>query len=87
MKTNNREYVIVGVDGKMERVTLGQKATLEQLQKWVGGYIQIVQILPKQWIVVNEEGAVNGMKMNTAITHNGEPLFGSIVFLPRGCHS
>lgn len=80
-----REYKVLEPSGKTTKHVLDKKATLEQLQAWVGGYIQMVQILPKQWIVVNEEGGINGMERNPNMTYQGQSLFGNIVLLPRGC--
>lgn len=78
-------YTIIQPDKSSLTQILNRKATLQELQSWTGGYIQIVQILPKQWIVVNEEGMINGMKLNPTMTWQGQPLYGPIVLLPRGC--
>lgn len=79
------EYRVLQTNGKVTKHVLGKKATLEQLQAWVGGYIQLVQVMPKQWIVVNEEGGINGMERNPGMTYQGQSLYGNIVWLPRGC--
>ena len=88
MKKEQHVYKVIEVNGVIAVHVLSRKATLEQLQQWTGsGYIEIVRLLPKQWVVVNEEGAVNGMPPNPHVSFNGAPLHGPVVFLPNGCQS
>jgi len=54
-------------------------AKLETLQALVGGYIEHVNFIPKlrYTVVVNEEGAVNGMELNrTRVINKKSPGFG-----------
>ena len=51
--------------------------TLEALQAEVGGYIETVTILSDLVLVVNEEGAINGMRFNMSLC--GLQLFGTIL--------
>lgn len=55
--------------------------SLEELQKYVGGYIEIVHLFDKKRImVVNEEGAINGMQLNlTASRFAIRPIFGDVL--------
>jgi len=42
----------------------GTDFTLEELQKAVGGYIEIIQISSTQIMVLNEEGKLKGLPFN-----------------------
>jgi len=46
----------------------GEKFTLEELQKAVGGYIEIVTLTDKTLMVLDEEGKLKGKKMNLYAT-------------------
>ena len=58
---------IIRVDGRIEGLPPG-KLTLKQLQEAVGGYIQMVRLTPKTWMVVNEEGKLRGQEHNRLAT-------------------
>lgn len=51
--------------------------TLEELQGFVGGYIETVTLASDCVIICNEEGRINGMKYNCTIC--GVQLFGPIL--------
>jgi len=56
----------------------GKKYTLEELQKAVGGYIQVVNLGNGTLLVINEEGKLRGLKENveaTALARDAEALF------------
>jgi hypothetical protein len=84
-KSKRYTYKVIPARGPDMLHTLDKKASLAQLQAWVGGYIQMIKLQPNQWVVVNEEGAINGMPVNPAMTWQGGPLHGPIVLLPEGC--
>jgi hypothetical protein len=86
-KAKSHSYTVISSFGSRDTRVLKQKATLTQLQDWVGGYVQMIKLQPNQWAVVNEEGAIRGMPLNKAMTWKGGPLYGPVVLLPKGCHS
>lgn len=51
--------------------------SLEALQKFVGGFIETVTIIPNLVIICNEEGRLNGMRYNRTIA--GIDFFGPIL--------
>lgn len=53
--------------------------SLEELQKLVGGYIEIVTAVPGVYLVVNENGRMDGLPENQCI-HAG-PILGDAVFV------
>lgn len=42
--------------------------TLEELQEYVGGYIEIVRLNNESVMVINEEGKTNGLPINPIAT-------------------
>jgi hypothetical protein len=52
--------------------------TLENLQRYVGGYIEVFPVATDFVIICNEEGKINDSKYNCTIL--GEPLFGDLIF-------
>lgn len=61
---------IISTDGTYNDVEPKNKTDfqLEELQKIVGGYIEIVQLSNSQCMVVNEEGKVAGLPYNHLAT-------------------
>ena len=54
-------------DGRVEEVS--EKMGLDELQKFVGGYIEMVPTtIPHRALVVNEEGELNGLPPNPEAT-------------------
>lgn len=47
----------------------GTDFTLEELQGFVGGFIEIVPINPSQIMVINEEGKLNDLPINALATN------------------
>ncbi len=47
----------------------GSDFTLEELQKFVGGYIEIVWLRDGRCMIVNEEGKLNDLKYNKIATY------------------
>lgn len=62
--------IIVKANGHIENVEPKNKRdfSLEELQKIVGGYIEIVPLDNDQIIVLNEEGKLMGLKVNEIAT-------------------
>lgn len=60
LKTNCKLEVVAPKNGKDYQ--------LEELQEYVGGYIEIIRLTPKQILVINEEGKLNGLKPNRLAT-------------------
>lgn len=58
-------------DGELEHVypNDNQHFTLEELQSYVGGYIEIVHLSDSQCMVVNEEGKLQQLSFNSLATH------------------
>ena len=46
----------------------GRDFQLDELKRFVGGFIEIVRINDKQIMVVNEEGKLNGLPYNSLAT-------------------
>ena len=73
--------LIVRPDGSQEAPT--EKLDLKTLQDYVGGWIEIVPVrtMGFSYVVVNEEGRINGLPLNqTASTLAGRELVGVAVF-------
>lgn len=51
---------------------------LENLQRFVGGYIEVFPITRNLVVICNEEGKINDSKYNCTIL--GEQLFGDLIF-------
>ena len=74
---------VIHPDGRVISVkpTQGTTFTLEELQSTVGGFIEIVTTYDNRWMVINEEGKLNGLPYNPAATEryiNGvvDPIVG-----------
>ena len=50
------------------RVISDEKATLREIQKFVGGNIQVVNGIDGSHIIINEEGKIFGLPMNMVAT-------------------
>lgn len=58
----------------------GKDFKLSELQKIVNGYIEIVYLKNNDILVVNEEGAINGSKLNLKASKiYGSPIFGDVL--------
>lgn len=76
--------MIVKTDGTTMGVAPknGSDYSLPELNKFVGGYIEIVRLptRTKRILVVNEEGAINGMPLNPQATAMaGQPIYGDVL--------
>jgi hypothetical protein len=61
------------------------KFTLDQLQEFVGGYIERVQIGPNRDMICNEEGRLRGLKLNNkASSMAQQTIVGDVLVVERG---
>ena len=67
----------------------GKDYKIEELQGFVGGYIEIIRLSQSQIMVVNEEGAINGMRVNnnaslavSMVFGFHYPIFGDVLVCP-----
>ncbi len=75
-----KEATIIHSDGTEEKVSPvnGNDFSLEEVQKIVGGYIEVVGLSDGNILVLNEEGKLYGLAENpkaTAIAHEHKALF------------
>lgn len=61
---------IINSNGAKTEVTpkFGNSFTLEELQEYVGGYIEIIRLTDKYLMVVNEEGRLLNLPFNSEAT-------------------
>jgi hypothetical protein len=61
---------IYKINGETEDVTPKNRKSfsLEELQSFVGGYIEMVYLKDKKIMIVNEEGKLNGLPANVKAT-------------------
>lgn len=61
---------IINANGAKTEVTpkFGNSFTLEELQEYVGGYIEIIRLTDKYLMVVNEEGRLLNLPFNPEAT-------------------
>lgn len=82
--------VLLKVDGTREVVkpTRGDRAfTLEELQKFVGGYIEVLRLFGPENLrmVVNEEGTIHQLPVNEqASVVYGAPIVGDALIVELG---
>lgn len=71
---------IINTDGTTQTVEPknGTDFKLEELQEIVGGYIEIVDLNNGQILVINEEGKLNNLEVNspaTSIAHQAGAIY------------
>ena len=66
----NTDNIIIHSDGALTAVKPRdfKKFTLEELQAFVGGFIQIVNLAANKLLVVNEEGKLHNLPVNEKAT-------------------
>ena len=96
MKPKDTFPMLLKVDGTTSRVmpASGKQFTAEELQKLVGGYIEIVRLnyLKYRWMILDEDGKSKNPNVNgtaTRILHasGGHPsdfVVGDVVLIPHG---
>ena len=65
------EYLIIDTDGEETHVESKEKPTLGEMQKAVGGYIEVVRCLYKdkeKQMIINEEGKLRDLELNEKAT-------------------
>lgn len=63
----------------------GKKFTLAEAQGLVGGYVQMVPIGPKRFLLVDEDGRPKGLPLNSAAsTTFGMMLVGHVLCCEKG---
>lgn len=65
------EYLIIDTDGEETHVKSKEKPTLGEMQKAVGGYIEVVHCLYKdkeKQMIINEEGKLRDLELNEKAT-------------------
>lgn len=87
--TNMDKASIVDVKGGLNLVepANGTDFTLEELQKIVGGYIQMIKTKDGRTMVINEEGKLNNLPVNSVATERYEhgesdPVVGTVLICP-----
>lgn len=78
---------IVKTDGTVEEYNPenGEEFTLEELQRAVGGYIEVVPFWgdPNSVMLANEEGLLIGLPINDkSMELVGKPLVGDLLVIP-----
>ena len=77
--------ILFKASGEWEFITPGdeKKFSLEELQKYVGGYIEIIRLPHRECLVVNEEGNLQGLPLNAMVsTAYGHHIVGDVVYCP-----
>ena len=78
--------VIMHPDGRITHIAPknGSEYTLEGLQGFVGGYIELLPMSKSRYAVVNEEGMLLGLDINPgASLLLGTAIVGPVVVVPR----
>jgi hypothetical protein len=59
----------------------GNKFTLEELQNYVGGYMEMITTKDGKKMIMNEEGRINKLKINpqASILTNGLTVVGDVI--------
>ena len=75
--------MLISVDGEQKEVTpVGDTFSLQELQQYVEGLIEIVPIDPERMAVVNEEGLFMRLPMNPVASQvAGRLLLGPVLVL------
>ncbi len=80
-----KKVILLKADGTRQDLTPEKKPTLEEMQAWVGGYIEVVRVSfegKKVPMVVNEEGLIHRLPINyQAGRIAGSPIVGDVFIL------
>jgi len=84
--------LFIGIDGTEKEVIPkdGKHFSLVELQAFVGGYIQVIQLSDGNLLVLNEEGKITGLPFNeraTQLTEGaglqvGDVIVGNVLVTP-----
>lgn len=78
--------ICIYADGKTERVVPdnGKNFILDELQKYVGGYVAVVYLDNDQIMVMNEEGEANSLPVNKeASVMIGDTIYGNVLICKK----
>lgn len=75
--------IYLRTDSTAEVVEIGG---LKDMQKAVGGYFETARLDDPFRLIVNEEGAINGLKVNVKATrlYGWSPIFGDVLIMKSG---
>ncbi len=80
-----RPVVLIKADGTVKRLEFDKKISLEQLQQFVNGYIEIVPVRyegKRQHMIVNEEGFLERLPVNNkACAISGQFIVGNVAIV------
>jgi hypothetical protein len=81
---------IITPDGKTIEVKPkdGKKFSLEEMQVYVGGYIEHITLADGRHAYVNEEGKLRGLETNLLATQlygSGDVICGTMLVMKKGC--
>lgn len=67
-------------DGTIEEITPanGKKFKLEEAQKYVGGYVELLQLKKREMFICNEEGIILNLPYNSNATKKLKEVFGPL---------
>ena len=72
--------------------TIDYKPTLKEMQKFVGGYIEVVYLNDKEVMIIDEEGKLKGKPVNAEATiratrnkaiFNNDWIAGDVLIMPE----
>jgi len=71
---------------EVEAARPGKKFTLDELQRYVGGYIERLEIAPRLDMICNEEGKLHGLPVNQVATAlaRTQVIVGDVLVVERG---
>jgi hypothetical protein len=79
--------IVYKADGETKNVEPknGIRFMLEELQEYVGGYIELVHLMePKYYLLVNEDGLLRGLPLNKAASViAGRRIVGDAVYMEK----
>jgi hypothetical protein len=90
MSNTKAEGILFKTDKTTETIVFqGENASLEELQKLVGGYIELIYLKDENVLVVNEDGKSNNLDYNELATaewiskgnNNGEFVVGNALLI------
>ena len=73
---------VIKTDGIIEEIKMEKQPTLEQMQEWVGGYVEKTRVWPMfgEEMYVDEDGLSKNLPKNfEASAFSGQPIVGDAV--------
>lgn len=63
----------------------GNKFTLDEVQKVVGGYVQVIRLAHNMKLLVNEDGLMKGLPLNILASQMANrKIVGDVILVPKG---